>query len=318
MEDKLQVLSNIKNINFNELNVRLWVIKKSTTSGRNTYKALSSSINGLDTDLISTLQKFFCGVEDQVEPIRNLAAYSALTTDTDEDRALVHCVDSTDFSGVIEKIRLGADNDPVTDIKEFHNAWALVVEFSLAAHKFYAFSKIKGGWNLKRTSSMRSWAFSEGDFKKVEVENTFAFRDYFDFVSYGNDVFIRDKANYELGLNIREGLEAKRDVLVDALSEYGIIASIDNLKVAIGTNKTFLRRLVAAEETRYFEDLQFIEDMKGIITDHGWRLDVDNDGKFIIDENNIDLFLKLINDKRFISLIRKQMVDADTVEMVNA
>ena len=317
MQDQLQVLNNIKAINFDELSVRLWVIKKSTNSGQNTYKALSSSINGLDSDLISTLKKFFCGVEDKVEPIRNLIAYSALTIDTDEDRALVHCVDDTDFANVIEKIRLGADNDPVTDIKEFHKAWALVVEFSLASNKFYAFSKIKGGWNLKPISSMRSWAFSEGDFRKVEVENTFAFRDYFDFVSYGEDVFIRDKANYELGLNIREGLEAKRDVLVDALSTHGIIASVDDLKVAIGTNKTFLRRLVAVEETRYFEDLQFIEDMKGIIADHGWSLDVDHDGKFIIDENNIDLFLKLINDKRFISLIRKQMVDADTVEMVS-
>lgn len=77
-----------------------------------------------------------------------------------------------------------------------------------------------------------------------------------------------------------------------------------------------LRRLVSAEETRYFEDQQFIEDMKAIIVEHQWEINVDNDGKFVIDENNIDLFLKLINDKRFISLIKKQMVDADRVEIV--
>lgn len=316
MQDKLHVLDNVRNIDFDALNVRLWVIKKSTNAGQHSYRALSASIEGLDADLVATLRKFFMGKENHVEPIRELSAYSALTVDTDEDRALVHSVEATDFSAVIEKIRLGADNDPVTEIKEFHNAWALVVEFNLDAHKFYAFSKVKGGWNLKRVSSFSSWTFADGDFKKVEVGNIFAFRDYFDFVSYGEDVFIRDKANYELGLNIREGLEAKRDVLVDALAEHGIITSVDDLKVAIGTNKTLLRRLVSAEETRYFEDQQFIEDMKTIIAEHQWNLDVDDDGKFVVDENNIDLFLKLINDKRFISLIKKQMVDADRVEPV--
>ncbi|HIF9128209.1 Kiwa anti-phage protein KwaB-like domain-containing protein [Photobacterium damselae] len=317
MQDKLQVLNSIQNIDFDALDVRLWVIKKSTKSGLNSYKALSASINGLDEDLILTLHKFFFGLTNHVEPIRELSAYSALTVDTDEDRALVHSVDDTDFSSIIEKIRLGADNEPVTDIQQFHNAWALVVEFNLNEHQFYAFSKVKGGWNLKRVSTLSSWTFSDGDFKKVEVHRTFAFRDYFDFVAYSQDVFIRDKANYELGLNIREGLEAKRDILVDALAENGIITSVHDLKIAIGTNKTLLRRLVSAEETRYFEDQQFIEDMKNIISEHEWQINVDPDGKFIIDENNIDLFLKLINDKRFISLIKKQMVDADRVEIVN-
>lgn len=316
MQNKLQVLDNIRNVDFGALNVRLWVIKKSTNSGQHSYRALSTSIDGLDEDLISTLRKFFLGLDNHIEPIRELSAYSALTVDTDEDRALVHSVEATDFSSVIEKIRLGADNEPVVDIQEFHNAWALVVEFNLNDHKFYAFSKVKGGWNLKRASTLSSWAFSDGDFKKVEVRNTFSFRDYFDFVAYGDDVFIRDKANYELGLNIREGLEAKRDVLVDALAENGIITSVDDLKIAIGTNKTLLRRLVSSEETRYFEDQQFIEDMKNIINEHQWQIGVDGDGKFIVDENNIDLFLKLINDKRFISLIKKQMVDADRVEIV--
>lgn len=316
MQDKLRTLENIKQLDFDAIASRLWVIKKSSRSGVNSYKALSASIDGLNDDLVGALKKFFCGIQDSVEPIRNLAAYSALTVDTDEDRALVHAIDATDFSTIITKVRQGADNEPVENIQEFSNAWALVVEFTQENNKLFAFSKVKGGWNLKRTSSAHNWIFSDGDFKKVEVEKIFTFRDYFDFVAYGDDVFIRDKANYELGLNIREGLEAKRDVLVDALAEQGIITSVDDLKVAIGTNKILLRRLVAVEETRYYEDQQFIEEMKEIVDQHGWDLTVDGDGKFIIDENNIDLFLKLINDKRFISLIKKQMVDADTVEVV--
>ncbi|WP_435277370.1 Kiwa anti-phage protein KwaB-like domain-containing protein (plasmid) [Psychrobium sp. nBUS_13] len=144
----------------------------------------------------------------------------------------------------------------------------------------------------------------------------FTFRNAIDFLAFGDDVFIRDKAKYELGLNIREGLEAKRDILADAFAQHGIVACVDDLKVAIGTNKTLLRRLVAIEQTRYFEDQEFIEDMKTAIDDHKFDLPSNDDGKFIIDENNIDLFLKLVNDKRFISLIKKQMVDADVVEVV--
>ena len=56
--------------------------------------------------------------------------------------------------------------------------------------------------------------------------------------------------------------------------------------------------------------------MKSAIGEHQFDLPENENGQFIIDENNIDLFLKLVNDKRFISLIKKQMVDADVVEVV--
>jgi len=317
MQEKLQLLAQLKETNFEALNCRLWVVKKNSRDGQNTYRTLSTAIDGLDTDLKNTLKSFFLGNQNSIEPINGLSEYQVLTAELDEDRALVDDKNDTDFSTIIEKIEDGADNEPVIEINSFHNAWALVFEFSGAGNKFYAFSKVKGGWNLRSARTAKNWVFNEGQFKKVESENIFSFRNAIDFVAYGNDVFIRDKANYELGLNIREGLEAKRDLLADAFAEHGIVACVDELKVAIGTNKTLLRRLVAIEETRYFEDQEFIEDMKSAIDEHEFDLPENEQGQFIIDENNVDLFLKLVNDKRFISLIKKQMVDADVVEVVS-
>lgn len=316
MQDILQRLEQIKATNFDELECRLWVVKKNSRNGENTYRTLYAAIDGLDTDLKNTLKTFFTGKEGVISPINSLSAYQVLTADIDEDRALVDDKENTDFATIIDKIEDGADNDPVTEIKEFNNAWALVFEFSSGEQKFYAFSKVKGGWNLKSARTAKNWVFNEGQFKKVKAEKIFTFRDTIDFVAVGGDVFIRDKANYELGLNIREGLEAKRDLLADAFAENGIVASVDDLKVAIGTNKTLLRRLVAVEETRYFEDQGFIEQMKQAINEHNFDLAENEEGQFVIDENNVDLFLKLVNDKRFISLIKKQMVDADVVEVV--
>jgi hypothetical protein len=316
MQDKIQLLEQLKETNFEDLNCRLWVVKKNSRDGQNTYRTLSAAINGLDADLKNTLKYFFCGNESSIEPINVLSEYQALTADVDEDRALVDGKDATDFSTIIEKIEDGADNDPVIEINSFNNAWALVFEFSGVGNKFYAFSKVKGGWNLRSARTAKNWVFNEGQFKKVESENIFSFRNAIDFIAYGNDVFIRDKANYELGLNIREGLEAKRDVLADAFAAHGIVACVDELKVAIGTNKTLLRRLVATEQTRFFEDQEFIDDMKARIEEHEFDLPANENGQFIIDENNVDLFLRLVNDKRFISLIKKQMVDADVVEVV--
>jgi hypothetical protein len=316
MQDKIQLLEQLKTTNFEALDCRLWVVKKNSRDGQNTYRTLFAAIDGLDADLKNTLKSFFLGNQNSIEPINGLSEYQALTAELDEDRALVDDKNDTDFCKIIEKIEDGADNEPVIEINSFNNAWALVFEFSGAGHKFYAFSKVKGGWNLKSARTAKNWVFNEGQFKKVEAENMFSFRNAIDFVAYGNDVFIRDKANYELGLNIREGLEAKRDLLADAFAEHGIVACVDELKVAIGTNKTLLRRLVAIEETRYFEDQEFIQEMKSVIVEREFALEENENGQFIIDENNIDLFLKLVNDKRFISLIKKQMVDADVVEVV--
>jgi hypothetical protein len=318
MQEKLQLLAQLKATNFEELTCRLWVVKKNSRDGQNTYRTLYAAIDGLDTDLKNTLKTFFCGNENFVEPINVLSEYQVLTADIDEDRALVDAKDDTDFATIIEKIQEGADNDPIEDIKQFNNAWALVFEFTGLENNLYAFSKVKGGWNIKGSNAVKSWAFNEGQFKKVESQKLFSFRDAIDFVAYGEDVFIRDKGNYELGLNIREGLEAKRDLLADAFAAHGIVACVDELKVAIGTNKTLLRRLVAIEQTRYFEDQEFVEDMKAQIKEHKFVLPENDNGQFIIDENNVDLFLRLVNDKRFISLIKRQMVDADIVEVVES
>jgi hypothetical protein len=318
MDDKIQILKQIKKLDFEGMTSRLWVVKKNTRGGKNTYRALLADVDGLDSDFKVTLKRFFCGENNIVDPINTLESYSALTNATDEDRALVHPVGETDFTEIITKIRNGADNDPVTNISEFHNAWALVIEFTVGTRKLYGFSKVKGGWNLRTSRSAKNWVFKEGHFERVQADKIFTFRNLIDFVAFDGDVFICDKANYELGLNIREGLEAKRDELVTTLEDNGIIACVDELKVAIGTNKTLLRRLVASVENRYFEDEKFIEDMKAVIAEHAFQLPEDDDGKFIIDQNNIDLFLKLINDKRFLSLIKKQMVDADAVEVVAA
>lgn len=317
MQEKIELLEQIKVTNFNDLECRLWVIKKNSRSGHNTYRALYAVTDGLDDDLKNSLQTFFTGNEGFISPINNLSSYQVLTTDTDEDRALVDDKINTDFAVIIEKIEDGADNDPVVEISEFNNAWALVFELKNDDHKFYAFSKVKGGWNLKSARTVKNWVFREGQFKKVQADRIFTFRDTIDFVAVGEVVFIRDKANYELGLNIREGLEAKRDLLAEAFAQNGIVASVDDLKVAIGTNKTLLRRLIAVEQTRYFEDQVFIEQMKQAINEHNFDLAEDENGQFVIDENNVDLFLKLMNDRRFISLIKKQMVDADVVEPVN-
>lgn len=298
------------------LSCRLWVIKKYGRHGKNSYRTLFAAIKGLDGDVKQTLSAFFCGDESTNAQISSLSQYYPLTADINEDNALVDNKNNTDFAEIISQIEAGADNDPVENMKQFNNAWALVFEFTGLGETLYAFSKVKGGWSIKESDPVKNWVFNEGEFKKVAAEKIFTFRNTIDFVAFGNDVFIRDKANYELGLNIREGLEAKRDILADAFAAQGIVACIDDLKVAIGTNKTLLRRLVAIEETRYFEDQAFIEGMKAVINKHQFNLPSNRQGQFIIDESNVDLFLKLVNDKRFISLIKKQMVDADVVALV--
>jgi hypothetical protein len=315
MQEELELLKKIQSMDFNKFECRLWVIKKYHKNGQNKYKALYAAIEELDVDLRNALKAFFIGNESTLEPIKNLKTYKALTADVDEDCALVDNKDNTDFATIINEIEDGSDNHPVSDFKEFNKAWALVFEFSSSEQKLYAFSKVKGGWNLKKRI-LKSLLFDAGAFKKVEPTTIFTFRDVIDFVAIESLVFIRDKANYELGLNIREALEAKRDVLADALAKHGIVASIDDFKLVIGTNKTLLRRCVAIEETRYFEDQSFIEQMKNMNTEHKFGLPENESGQFVIDENNVDLFLKLVNDKRFISLIKKQMVDADIVEPV--
>lgn len=115
MQGKLQLLEQIKLIDYEELNCRLWVLKKSSRSGRNSYRALYAAIEGLDSDLKNSIKRFFLGDEVSTFPINSLSEYRVLSSELDEDQALFDEKENTDFSVIVDKIEKGSDNNPVLD-----------------------------------------------------------------------------------------------------------------------------------------------------------------------------------------------------------
>jgi hypothetical protein len=301
--DITAIITDLKKINLESLDVYFWVVQRKLHIRKGSYKVLSVNIGNINKDFISLLKQF---IED-IEPI---SYYKPITENLDEEGSLYARSEETDFNDIIGELDKGSDNDPVLDIEELNKAWAYIVEFKNDKHRIISFSKIHEGWNILKQKKLLNIIFKEGKFDEIIDGNIFPLNRSFDFIAFNNNVFIKNKNNYEMALNIREGLLLERDIIVKELFKLGIIENIKTFNTAINNNKKYLRKLAMAKDNGYYTDPEFLKAMEHFIKQNKWNL-IRINGKFIITEDNIELFLTIINNGRLKSPINNEIFDAD-------
>lgn len=309
MNEEIQiVIDELKNLELAESEPYFWIIHRSLWKRRAKYKTLFAKIDDLEESFINLLIQY-------VGKINSVENYQALTVDTDEDSFLFARSEETDFQEILENINKGADNETVKKIEDLHTAWGYAIEFKINNDKIIAFAKINEGWNIKSKLSFLNAVFKEGKFVNIVDGNIFPLRKGFDFISYRNNVFIHNKENYEKALNIREGLVLKRDDIITELKKNNILKDGSLFKKLIGDNKKHLRKLAMAQDYGYYKDKSFLANLEKVAKDNNWGIER-IEGKFDVNEDNLDLFLTLINNGRLRSPINEELFDTDVKKKV--
>jgi hypothetical protein len=131
-----------------------------------------------------------------------------------------------------------------------------------------------------------------------------------DFLYYQNLLFVLSKKNFESGLNFREGMKAKAAVFYDSIGQLGLINNIDLLKNFVGDNQKYLRKLSVIQNLSNYKDAEYIKKIVKTAKHYNWDIGYLN-GKFELNENNIDTFLTLLQNKRLKSEITEEIFDID-------
>ena len=122
-------------------------------------------------------------------------------------------------------------------------------------------------------------------------------------------IFIANKKEFESSMNFREGMKDKANETIKELEDIGHFKSINLIKDYVGDNMHHLRKMASILKAGYYKQPGYIERMIEVSKEEGWVLKIE-DGKIVIEEDTIELLLKLLNNDRLRSPINNETFDA--------
>jgi hypothetical protein len=293
----------IKAIDVKQWNVTFWLVKRYMANHAAHYSVLR-----VNTD--AKLQKRLKGyVANQLQGKDfHLAEYDFNNADGD-DTLFTITTDITDFPKVEEAIAAGFDNAIAKEYKDLLNSWAYVIQLEHVKDRLYAWRKISTLTQPKKVQSRQATFFVEHKLVDVEDKEVFLIDSRFDFFVHGGIIFIANKKEFEVSMNFREGMKAKAAEVIRNFNASSHFKNVDLIQKHVGDNMHHLRKMASILKAGYYQQPNYIRRMIEVSKEEGWELKVEG-GQVVVEEETIDLLLKLLNNDRLRSPINNEIFDA--------
>lgn len=302
-------LKEIKSEDFGGWAASFWLIKK-RTSKESPYSALRVD---MDRKLQNRFRRY---LKQQLQGKDfHLAEYDYNNADGD-DALFTIDAETTDFTKVAAEIGKGFSNQRVTSHEELLRSWAYVILFEKDDRKLYAWKKISADTQPKQAAA-KDLAFFLNK-KLVDLDDTEVFMIYprYDFFVYGGTTFIANKRQFESSMNFREGMKAKAAQVIQDFIDSGKFENTERITRYVGENLHHLRKMASILKAGYYKQTDYIQQMIVVSKSEGWELNVKN-GKVVVEDETIELLLKLLNNDRLRSPINNEVFDAAAKARVN-
>lgn len=237
-----------------------------------------------------------------------MTEYDFNTADGDDTLFTIE-TDITDFPKVEELINNGFDNPIAKEYQELLNSWAYVVQIENGSKQLYAWRKISTLTQPKKVKSRQAIFFTEHKLIDIEDKEVFLIDPHFDFFVYNSIIFIANKKEFESSMNFREGMKDRANEAIKEFEEIGHFNNINLIKDYVGDNMHRLRKIASIVKVGYYKQPGYIKRMIEVSKEEGWMLKIEG-GKIIIEEDTIELLLKLLNNDRLRSPINNETFDA--------
>jgi hypothetical protein len=302
-------LKEIKSEEFGGWAASFWLIKK-RTSKENPYSALRVDMDGkLQNRFRRYLKQQLQGKDF------HLAEYDYNNADGD-DALFTIDADTTDFTKVAAEIGKGFSNHRVTSHEELLRSWAYVILFEKDDRKLYAWKKISADTQPKKAAAKDLAFFLNKKLVDLDDKEVFMIYPRYDFFVYGGTTFIANKRQFESSMNFREGMKAKAAQVIQDFIDSGKFENTERITRYVGENLHHLRKMASILKAGYYKQTDYIQQMIVVSKSEGWELNVKN-GKVVVEDETIELLLKLLNNDRLRSPINNEVFDAAAKARVN-
>jgi hypothetical protein len=292
----------IKAEDFSGWSASFWLVKKKASK--------ETPYSTLRVDMDNKLQnRFRRYLKQQLQGKDfHLAEYDYNNADGD-DALFTIDTDTTDFSKVIAEIGKGFSNPKVNSHDELLRSWAYVILFENNGRKLYAWKKVSADTQPKKAAAKDLAFFLNKKLVDLDDKEIFMIYPRYDFFAYDGTIFIANKRQFESSMNFREGMKAKAVQVIQDFINSGKFENTERITQYVGENLHHLRKMASILKAGYYKQPDYIQRMIAVSKKEGWKLNVKN-GKVIVEDETIELLLKLLNNDRLRSPINNETFDA--------
>jgi Domain of unknown function (DUF4868) len=302
-------LKKLKALDLSKASSSFWVVKRKPAQPPFNYSVLRVDI---DAKLAKRLKGYMkAQFQDRELP---LEPYDFNTADPDE-KLLTLDSDGTDFEKVQAAIDAGFDNGVVKDYAQLLGSWAYVVLFEVDGKRAFAWRKISNLNTPAAAKSRKTLYFIGHKLVDAEDQKVFVIDPRFDFIAFEGTVFIGRKSAFETSMNFREGMKQKGAELLDAFKKLDILSDVEPIRKYVGENLHHLRKLAAIRNAGYYSKPDYMAKLVKVVKAEKWDLKIEG-GKIIVEEETIELLLKLLNNDRLRSPINDEVFDSSAKKAV--
>lgn len=302
-------LKKLKALDLPKWAVSFWLVRRKATQTGFAYSVLR-------VDIDARLTKRFKGyVKAQVQDRAfHLDAYDFSNADP-EDVLLTLDADATDFHKIEAAIDAGFDNPRAKEYEDLLNALAYVVVFESGGQRLFALRKINTLNNPRKAITRQALFFENHKLIDVEDKQVFMIDPRFDFFVFDGTTFIVSKAAFETAMNFREGMKEKGKELLDAFKGMDFLSDVEPIRAYVGENLRHLRKLAAIKNAGYYSQPDYMNKLVKVVKAEKWNLKIIG-GKIIVEEETMELLLKLLNNDRLRSPINDEVFDSSAKKAV--
>jgi Domain of unknown function (DUF4868) len=302
-------LKKLKGLDLSKWAASFWLVKRKPAPDGFAYSVLR-------VDIEAKLAKRFKGyIKAQVQDRTfHLDAYDFSNADP-EDVLLTLDADATDFHKIEAAIDTGFDSPRAKEYADLLNALAYVVVFESGGQRLFALRKINTLNNPKKAVTRQALFFENRKLIDVDDKQVFMIDPRFDFFVFDGTTFIASKAAFETAMNFREGIKSKGEELLDAFKSMDFLSDVEPIRSYVGDNLRHLRKLAAIKSAGYYSKPDYMAKLVEVVKTEKWNLKIEG-GKIVVEEETMELLLKLLNNDRLRSPINDEVFDSSAKKVV--
>lgn len=305
MKELNSLLKELQQEEWRQATVSLYIVKRVLKKRQAQY-----SVHQVNVDE-SLRKKLHSIAIKRISLADNVTGYDFNTADLDNNMLGIK-MSETDFQTIIDAIN--ADETPkfITKYDQLVDTWLYIARLDLKGKQpIYSARQISKSWSTKKVNQLVNVIFQDNMLVDIEQENIFRIDGKVDFLSHNGMLFIADKKNFEAALNFREGMERNRDVIVEEFKKANIFVDADEINRLVGDNLKRLRKLSQIKKAGYYQDKNFLENLRTANDAEEWDIKYSGEGKIVVNEEDIDTVLRVLNNGRLRSIINDENFDVD-------
>jgi hypothetical protein len=302
-----QTFASLREFDFANSLVHLWVYKRSTTANK-------FSAHYVQTD--DPLNALLLGVvQSEVRRITEFADYSYLAQ-TNENSCLASPLAGSDFEQLKALVDRPEPDNRVRSIKDLKNADGYLVKFVCNGQVVYAVKKSASSWKTSYLKTHINIVFRNGELSAGE-DNAFAIEKTFDFYAHQQSLFIASKRAFESTMEHRASYAQAFADLRQNQNFANLFTDMQPLIGHVGTNSIQLRRMARIEERALFRRPGFLTAVQAVSARRNWGLNFDQQTQQLIPcADTIKAIMQVLLDHRLLSEVTDFIYDVPDATQV--